>query len=139
MTITKFSEPVLNFVWPLEFCLLPSDVESRSLPMHVLAEEILKDSIFSLNSPFRSDRGCLPVVLNLKYLNNTFHATLTYMYRIHSNQQFFERENFGQENIGDSLTIGQKFLPPKFCILRYMVGHTIDIHTYVHTQVNIMT
>jgi len=36
----------------LEFCLLPSsDIESRSLSMHVLAEEIPEDGIFSLNSP----------------------------------------------------------------------------------------
>jgi len=41
--------------------------------------------IFSLNSPFRSSRGCLPVVLNLKYFNNTIHAAHTYAYRMYSN------------------------------------------------------
>jgi len=55
---------------PLSFaCYLSSDVEFRSLPTHALAEEIPENGIFSLNSPFRSGiyRGCLPVVLNLKY------------------------------------------------------------------------
>jgi len=50
-----------------------------------LAEEIPEDGIFLLNSPFRSGRGCLPVVLNLKYFNNTIHAAHTYAYHIYSN------------------------------------------------------
>ena len=29
-------------------------------------------------------------------------------------------ENFGQENFGESLVICQNFLPPKFCIIRYI-------------------
>jgi len=38
VTIMNISEPVLNFVWPLEFCLLPSSgVEFRSLCTHALA------------------------------------------------------------------------------------------------------
>jgi len=47
VAITNISELVLNFVWPLKFCLLPSsDVKSRSLPTHALmAEEIPKDGI----------------------------------------------------------------------------------------------
>jgi len=63
---------------PFKFCLLPSsDVESRSLPTHALAEEIPEDGIFSLNSPFGLGRGCLPVVLNLKYFNNAIHMAHT--------------------------------------------------------------
>jgi len=41
--------------------------------------------IFSLNTPFGSGRGCLPVVLNLKYFNKAIHATHTYVYCIYSN------------------------------------------------------
>jgi len=36
----------------------------------------------------------------------------------------FLKENFGQENIGDSFTIRQihqNFLPPKFCIVQYII------------------
>jgi len=47
-----------------------------------MAEEIPEDGIFSLNSPFGSGRGCLPVVLNLKCFNNTIHAGCTYAYCI---------------------------------------------------------
>jgi len=76
----------VKFQWALEVCLLPSsDVESRSLPTHALAEEISEDGIFSLNSPFGSGRDCLPVVLNLKYFNNTIHTVHTYVYHIYSN------------------------------------------------------
>jgi len=54
-----------------------------------LAEEIPEDGIFS---PFGSGRGCLPVVLNLKYFNNTIHTAHTYTYHIHSNYKFLKEK-----------------------------------------------
>ena len=33
----------------------------------------------------------------------------------------FMKKNFGQENFGESLAIHQIFLPPKFCIVWYIV------------------
>ena len=39
---------------------------------------------------------------------------------IHACFELIKRENFGQENFGESPVIRQNFLPPKFCIIQYI-------------------
>ena len=70
--------PISNF-WavdrfaygPLPYMSPDRGIQFSSLPMHVLAEEILDDGIYKLCSPLGLGRGCLQVVFNCKYFSNT--------------------------------------------------------------------
>ena len=93
-------------------------------------KEILKDGIFTLSSPFGVGKSCLRLVFNLQYFNNAIYA-LAHTYIVYFLiYNFFNGENFGQENFGDSVAIRQirqNFLPPIFCIVRYQRGRKLFI------------
>ena len=118
VAITNISEPVLNFVWPLEFCY-HHQMSNPEVCLRTRWQKKYPKMVFS--------HSTLTSGLKLKNISTTPSMPLTHMRNAYILNTNFLKKKILDKKIFTICQIRQNLLPPRFCIVRYKLGLMLSL------------